>query len=234
MKIIKKLLAATLVFTSFAASAQTVEEIVSKNMAAMGGVDKIKTLSSAKKSGTITTPNGDFPLTFTITHGKGFRLDMEIMGTSNYQIVTPEKGSIFFPIQGNTEPQEFDAEKLQSSQGQLDLQGGLCDYKAKGNAVELVGTEKVDGADAYKLKLTKKSGKVVLYYVDTKSNFVIKVSSVQKAPDGGDKEINNGYSDYKQNKDGFWFAYTNDSPNGKIVFDTIESNVKVDENIFKN
>ena len=234
MKTLKRLLTAALVFTCFASHAQTVDEIVAKNTTAMGGADKIKTLTSAKKSGNITTPNGDFPLTMTILNAKGFRLDMEIMGTSNYQIVTPEKGSTFFPIQGNTEPQEFDAYKLQNAQGPLDLQGALFDYKAKGSTLEYIATEKLDGSSAYKLKLTKKSGVIVFYFIDSKTNFVVKTSSKVKGPDGNEVEVDNGYSDYKQNKDGYWFAYTNDSPNGKIVFDSIETNVKVDENIYKN
>lgn len=234
MKTFKKLLAAALVFTSFAANAQTVDEIVAKNTTAMGGADKIKTLVSAKKSANISTTQGDFPMTFTIMQGKGFRLDMEIMGTSNYQIATPEKGSRFFPIQGNTEPIEFDADILESSQNSFDLQGALFDYKTKGNTIELVGKEKVDNAEAYKLKVTRKSGKMSFVFVDVKTNFVIKTFSKEKGPDGAEKEITNGYSDYKQNKDGFWFAYANESPNGKIVFDTIETNIKVDENIYKN
>ena len=37
---------------------------------------------------------------------------------------------------------------------QADFDGPLMDYKDKGNTVELVGKEQVEGADAYKLKVT--------------------------------------------------------------------------------
>lgn len=234
MKALKKLLVAALAIITLNANAQTVDEIVAKNSAAMGGAEKIKTLTSAKKSGNISTTQGDFPMTMTVVQSKGFRVDLEIMGTSNNQIVTPEKGSKFFPIQGDTEPQEFDAERLESAQSLLELQGALFDYKAKGNAVEYIATEKTDEVDAYKLKVTKKTGKISFFYIDTKTNFVIKTTSKQKGPDGSEMDVTNGYSNYKQNKDGFWFSYTNDTPQGKVVFDTIETNIKVDENIFKN
>ena len=234
MKTIKKLLVAALAIISLSATAQTADEIVAKNTAAMGGVEKLKTLISLKKSGNLGTPQGDFPMTMTVVQDKGFRIDLEIMGTANYQIITPEKGFMFFPIQQMTEPKELEAERVQNSQGQLDLQGSLLDYKTKGIGVEFVGTEKFNGADAYKLKVTKKNGKVSFYLIDAKSNFLVKTSSKEKGPDGTEADMDNVYSDYKQNKDGFWFAYSMETPNGGIKFDTIETNIKVDENIFKN
>ena len=234
MKTIKKLLVAALAIISLNATAQTADEIVAKNITAMGGAEKLKTLTSAKRSGTMATPNGDFPITITVLQAKGFRLDMEIMGTSNYQIFTPEKGFMFFPAQGDTEAKELDADKVQNAQGSLDLQGSLFDYKAKGTALEYLGTEKFNGSDTYKIKATKKSGKVVIYFIDTKTNFVVKSSSKVKGPDGTEVDSENSYSDYKQDKNGYWFAYTAVSANGTITFDSVESNIKVDENIFKN
>ena len=40
------------------------------------------------------------------------------------------------------------------------------DYKAKGNTVELMGKEDVEGTPAYKLKVTKKSGNIEYDYLD--------------------------------------------------------------------
>jgi len=41
------------------------------------------------------------------------------------------------------------------------------------------------------------------------------------------------FSNYKQNADGYWFAYTNTNNRGETNFDKIETNIKVDEVIFK-
>ena len=43
------------------------------------------------------------------------------------------------------------------------MDGPLIDYKAKGHTVELLGKDKVEGTDCYKLKVTLKNGDVRTY-----------------------------------------------------------------------
>ena len=170
MKMFKKLLFAGLAFTSMTVSAQTADDIVAKNIAAMGGAAKIATLITVKKTGTMSAQGQHFPVTKTIEHMKGFRIDFEIMGTSNYQLITPTKSSTFMPIQQMTEPRISTEEESKAQQGALDIHSALYDYKTKGTTVELVGDDKVDGADVYKLKVIPTSGKTSFYLIDKKSN----------------------------------------------------------------
>ena len=234
MKKIKNLLLATLAITALNVSAQTADEIIAKNIEAMGGAAKIASLKTVKKSGNLSMQGMDIPMVFTVSQMKGFRVDVEVMGTSNYQIVTPEKAFMFFPIQQMTEPKEMDAETVKGMQSALDIQGALVNYKDKGSSVEFIGKEKVDGAEAYKLKATGKSGKVAFYFIDVKTNRLVKTQAKATGPDGVEIDVETTYSDYKQNADGYWFAYATTTPQGPVVFDKIESNVAVDENIFKN
>lgn len=233
MKIVKNLLIAGLALVSFSVKAQTADEIAAKNVEAMGGAAKIATLNSVKMSGNMSAQGTDVGITITRLQGKGMRLDLDIMGTSNYQLANTEKGFIYMPISGMTDPKEMDAETYKSISGQMDVQGALYNYKEKGNTVEYLGTEKVDGADAYKLKVTLKSGKVSTYYIDAKTNRLAKISSKVNV-NGEDMELETSYSDYKQNADGYWFPYSTTNPNGTISFDKIETNLKIDESIFKN
>jgi hypothetical protein len=236
MKMFKKLLLAGLAFTTLSVSAQTVDEIVAKNIEAMGGAAKIATLTSVKKTGTLSAQGQDFPVTLNIAHMKGFRMDLEIMGTSNYQIITPERASMFFPIQQMTEPKVTTGEDIKEMQGALDIQNSLYNYKEKGTAVELVGEEKVDAQDAYKLKVTKKEGKSAFYFIDKKTNRIIKTVAKAKGPDGTEQDVETPYGDYKQNADGYWFAYTTAFQGGMaaVTFEKIETNIKIDESIFKD
>ena len=66
------------------------------------------------------------------------------------------------------------------------------------------------------------------------TEFVVEVSGTAKGPDGTEMDVETVFTDYKQNADGYWFAYTTATPNGPITFDKIDTNVKVDESIFKN
>lgn len=234
MKMIKKLLLSALAFTALSVNAQTVDEIIAKNTEAMGGAAKISALNTVKMSGSMSAQGMDIPLTITKFHMKGFRLDIEVMGTSNYQIITPDKAYMFFPIQQMTEPKELDAETVKTMQSQLDLQGVLFNYKEKGTTLELSGTEKIEGSDAYKLKALYKSGKTTTFFIDKSTNRVVRTISKAKTPDGTETDLETSYNDYKQNADGYWFSYSTTTPQGPIVFDKIEANLKVDENIFKN
>ena len=186
---LKKLIFCAFAFTALTASAQTADDIISKNTEAMGGSAKLAALTSVKMSGNMSAQGMDIPLTITTSHLKGMRLDIEIMGTSNYQIITPEKAYMFFPIQQMTEPKEMDAETVKTMQPQLDVQGALYNYKEKGETIEYAGTEKVAGADAYKLKVAYKSGKNSTYFIDAKTNRLVKTISKAKGPDGKEREI---------------------------------------------
>ncbi len=236
MKMFKKLLLVGLAFTFLNVSAQTADEIVAKNIEAMGGASKLATLTSVKKTGTMSAQGQDFPLTLTVSQMKGFRMDLEIMGTSNYLFITPEKSSRFFPIQQMAEPVVTTGDDVKDMQGALDIQSALFNYKEKGTTIELIGEEKVDAQDAYKLKVTKKGGKSAFYFIDKKTNRVVKTVSKGKGPDGTEQDEETPYGDYKQNADGYWFAYTTAFQGGMaaVTFDKIETNVKVDENIFKD
>jgi hypothetical protein len=234
MKAIKLLLfSASLFFAAVNSNAQTVDEIINKNIEAMGGKDKLTALKTVKMTGSMSVQGTDISITMTKSHLVGMRLDMEIMGTSNYQIINAKQGWVFMPVMGMTEAKEMDAEQYKSFSSQMDIQGTLFNYKEKGSTIELAGTEKVDGAEAYKLKVTLQSGKTVNYFIDKKTDRVIKTSSKTTVQDQ-EMDVETAFSDYKQNIDGYWFPYTISNMQGPITFDKVETNITVDEKIYTN
>lgn len=232
MKTLKTFFLAAMCFASIAVNAQTVDEIVGKHIKALGGAEKLASLKTVKMEGNLNTQGIDVVLTITKKHLTGMRMDLEIMGTSNYQMATPTKGWVFMPVMQQTEPTEMDAEQLKSVQSQLDIQGTFVDYKTKGYTVEYLGTEKLDGKDAYKLKAVKQ-GKDVFYYIDVVSNFIVKTST-KATVQGQEMDMETSFADYKQTADGFWFAHTNTTTQGVITFDKITTNVPVDDKLFTN
>jgi hypothetical protein len=66
------------------------------------------------------------------------------------------------------------AEDIKDAVNEADFDGPLVDAKAKGNTIELTGTEKVEGRDAYVLKVTHKDGQVSSYSFDTKTFLLAK------------------------------------------------------------
>ena len=221
----------SLVLVQFA-QAQTADEVVNKYIDALGGKDKLSSLKSVKLTGSMSIQGTDISLTITKLHMKGMRMDISVMGTENYQIITPDKGTMFMPVQGMASPTDMPEEQLKAAQSQLDVQSSLLDYKEKGNSIELLGKEKVDGADNFKMKITFKNGITSTYFIGA-DNYRLNKSVSKRTINGEEMEIENTYSNYKQ-VDGFWFPFTaTSSVQGETNYDKIETNVPVDESIFK-
>lgn len=214
-------------------SAQTADEIVAKNIEAMGGKAKLSTLKTVKLNGAMSVQDADVAITETKSQQTGMRMDIEVMGTSNYQVANTTKGSVFMPVFGMAAAEDMPEAAYKSFAAQFDIQGPLLDYKEKGNTVELTGKEKVDGANAYNLKVTFKNGKVTNYFVDAKTNFIIKSISTENV-NGDDIIAEITYSDYKQNAGGYWFPYSITNSRGTISYSLIETNISVEDSVFKN
>jgi len=213
--------------------AQAAAEIISKHIAAMGGREKIITLSSALMTGTFTPP-GATPINITTTkkHMIGSRIDIEANGTNNYQVITPTNGWIYTPVQGDKEPRPLNDNQFKVGQVQLDLHGPFINSEQKGYKIETAGKDTVDGTMCYKLKVTAPNANVTVYSIDSKTNFIVKAST-KMFQFGAMEDVITTYSDYRKNADGYWFAYTNVTPRGATHYERIETNVPVDEKIFK-
>jgi hypothetical protein len=214
------------------AQAQTADDVVNKYLTAMGGKEKLAALKTVKMEGSLSVMGNDVAIIMTKKHLVGMRMDISVMGTENYQVVTPTKGIVFMPVQGMSEPTDMTADQLKSSIGQLDIQGALLDYKEKGTTVELTGKEKVDGEDCSNLKVTYKSGLVSNFFISDKTGFIVKTTG-KRTINGEEMEVSNSYSNYKQNADGYWFPYTSTNAQGTTDFSKIDTNVAVDDSIFK-
>ncbi len=234
MKQVKKLGLALLLLTCVnAVKAQTVDEVIDKFVAAVGGKEKLMALNSVKMEGNLSVQGFDIGVTTTVLNGKGLRTDISVPGaTDGYRIVTPTKGWNFLPVQGMTEPEETPEDQVKSLQAGLDLQSPLLNYAAKGHKVELLGKEKVDAADCYKLKVTFKNGKIATLFLDATSYYRVK-SVININMSGKDTEVATSYSDFKKTPEGYVFPYAQTNASGTITFTTIEVNKPVDEKIFQ-
>jgi hypothetical protein len=212
--------------------AQTVDEIIDKYTTAMGGKEKMMSLNSFRMEGNLNVQGTDVSLIVTRQHLVGSRADISVMGTENYQICTPTKGWVFMPVQGQSAPEEMADDQFKASLNQLDLQGPFLNYKEKGNTIELAGKEKLDSGECFKLKVTYKNGSKTDYWINSKT-YRIDKTSAKVMVNGEEMDVATTYSNYKQNADGYWFAYTTSSIRGETNFDKVDTNIKVDESIFK-
>lgn len=229
----KRLLLSMLVLASaFTVKAQTADEVIAKHIAAIGGADNWKKVNSMKMEGVLQVQGTDVSVTVTVLHGKGMRQDISVMGMTGYEIITPTEGWDFMPFQGQTEPEAKTPEELAESQDQLDAQGDLLDYAAKGHKVELIGKEDVEGTECFKLKVTKKGGSVSTLFFDPKNFYIIQAKTIQKA-NGQEMEVTTSFSNYETLPEGIVVAKSMTLPFGEMNISKVTVNGAVDESFFK-
>jgi outer membrane lipoprotein-sorting protein len=112
------------------------------------------------------------------------RIELEFAGKTAIQVYDGKAGWMKRPYLNRDDWEPFTAEQAKASAGMWDMDGPLMDTKAKGTKVALEGVEKVDGNDAWKLKLTLKGGTVQHVWVDQKSFLDVKVEGTPRRMDG--------------------------------------------------
>jgi outer membrane lipoprotein-sorting protein len=112
------------------------------------------------------------------------RIELVFAGKTAIQVYDGKEGWMKRPYLNRDDWEPFSAEQAKASAGEWDMDGPLMDHAAKGTTVALAGVEKVDGNDAYKLKLTRKDGTVRHVWVDRKSFLDVKVEGIPRRMDG--------------------------------------------------
>jgi hypothetical protein len=166
------------------------------------------------------------------------RLDIFIQGLTLTQAYDGQNGWQVVPFTGKKDPEPMAADDLKNTQEQADFDGPLMDYKQKGNTIELIGKEKIDGADAYHLKVTLKNGGVRNVYLDAGTFLAVKtVAKITMR--GTEVELETMIGAYKE-VEGVMFPFSveqhpagDQGPTQKITLKKIELNIPVEDSIFK-
>ena len=203
----------------------SVTDIVTRNIAARGGLQgwrAVQTLSWSGKMGVGGNQRQPIPVAL---EGKGghsalpvpprpkdetllpFRMEMQrprkvrfeldFKGQTAIQVYDGMNGWKLRPYLNRMEVEPFNDEELNKSAMQADIDGPLVDYVAKGTHIDLDGVEKVDNRDNYKLKLTLKNGKSLHLWIDAQTFLETKIEGNPRRLDGVEHPVEVVYSDYR-------------------------------------
>jgi hypothetical protein len=152
---------------SVLAYGQNAEELVNKNIQAKGGIEKIKAIKSIRLTGKLNGGGGFTAAT--LQENERPNLVRETFSLQGMTAVTAYDGTTGWQIQpfgGHKDPEFMGEDDLKDLLLDADFDGPLVDFKEKGNTVEFLGHDVVDGDDALRLKVTLKDGDIVYYYLD--------------------------------------------------------------------
>jgi hypothetical protein len=226
-------LAALVVPSASAARAATVDEIVAKHFEAQGGVEKLKKVQTWRMTGKMTMGAGmEAVVTMERKRPATSRLEFSAGGMTGVRVVNGANSWQLMPFMGQAAPEPLRGEELADAVEQADFDGPLMDWKAKGHTLELAGTEPVEGADAFKLKLTRKGGKVEYLYLDAETYLTVK-REAKRFIRGSEVEGEAWLSDYKEVAGMMVPFTTSQGMKGSerrqaMSFDKIEADVAID------
>jgi len=149
------------------ACSQTAEELVSKNIEAKGGMEKIKSAKTRRMSGRVKSARGR-TVSFTQTNARPdfVRQTVTIQGMTAIQAYDGSTGWQTQPFRGRKDPELMGEDSAKDLLLASDFDGPLVDYAEKGNKVEYLGHDLVDGDDALRLRVTLKNGDIIYYFLD--------------------------------------------------------------------
>jgi len=199
--------------------------IVDKNVAARGGLQawrSVQTLTLTGRLGaggnqratlSLPVPGGHQPQEADLPHRRAeevqlpfvmelkrpskVRFELQFKGQTAIQVFDGTQGWKVRPFLNRSDVEPFSPEEMKIASAQGELDGLLIDYAAKGTRIESDGTEKVEGRDTYKLKLTLKSGDVTHVWVDSHTFLEAKVQGQPRRLDGTDHPVEVYYRDYR-------------------------------------
>lgn len=196
---LKTLLAAAALALILPASgfAQTVDELVARNVAARGGTKAWQAVSSLQLSGRMDVGKGmTVPYLLEQKRPGKMRLEFVFDDETAVQTFDGAAGWKLTPFRGRRNAEPMSDAELREAAGTSDLHGLLFDHAKRGHKVELLGREAVLGRDAFKLQVTLPGGAVRWVYLDAQSGLEVKAEALRKIG-GRERRVETFYHDWR-------------------------------------
>jgi photosystem II stability/assembly factor-like uncharacterized protein len=214
------------------APAPTADEIIGKYIQRVGGMERIQSIQTLRRTGKYTGGGGlEAGVVEENARPNLVRQEFLLQGMVGITAYDGKTGWKVEPWEGKKDPEALGEEEMKGVLEDSDFDGQLVNYKAKGHKVEYVGTEPVEGTDAYKVKLTLANGDVRFYFFDTDDSVPIKIE-LKRMIRGAEREYETILGDYKE-VSGWYLPHAIESgmkgsaSKGVINYEKIEANVPI-------
>jgi hypothetical protein len=218
----------------------TVDELLAKHAEARGGLEKIKAIQSLQLTGKLKL-SGDFTAEFSILRrikrpGQA-RMDATLQGLTSVRAWDGHEGWAISPLFGRKDPERTSLDESKDMMDLADLDGPLVDSATKGERIDYLGTEDIEGTVAHKLRVTFSDGDVQYVYLDPDYYLVIRVL-YRRSVRGAQAETETDFGNYEK-VNGVYFPFSIDSgpkggaKNRRITIDKAEANLPLTDELFR-
>lgn len=218
------------------AAAQTVDEVIAKNIQARGGLEKLKALKSMRVTAKFSA--GSFRADFVQENKRAdkVREELIIQGMAQVQAYDGKSAWQINPFEGRKDPELMSQDDTKGLMVDADIEGPLVNYKQKGHKAELVGHDSIEGTDCFKIKLTMKNGDIRIYYLDADSYLELKFENQSEIR--GAVQYNDTFLGDYEEVGGIYFPFSIESgepgrdERQRFTVEKVELNVPLDDTRF--
>ncbi|GAC1328756.1 MAG: hypothetical protein NVSMB15_00480 [Steroidobacteraceae bacterium] len=219
----------------------TAAQVVEKNIAARGGRDAWRKIETMVWVGHLEVAEGAEPrLAFVLEQKRPNKTHFEIatLGHKTMRVFDGARGWKVRPNRdGTLDAQPYSAPEVKFAREAQGIEGPLIDYQAKGIGVELAGTERVEGRQAYRLNVRLASGDRHAIWIDAQTFLDVKYDRTSYSATGKPGIVSVFYRNY-QTVDGLQIPMLLEIGVGsgrtpdKMVIDKIALNPPVSDDAF--
>ena len=216
--------------------AQTADDIIAKYIARVGGLEKIEATRTVRRTGKFIGGGGFEAIVVQENRRPNLvREEFAVQGMTAINAWDGKDGWKINPFAGKKDAETLSEDEMHGILLDADFDEPLVGYKAKGNKVDLVGMDQVEGTEVQKLRVTLPNGDIRLYYMDADSGVPIRMEETRIVR-GAEQQFETTLGDYKP-VNGWLMPFSIESgPKGQdkttVHYDRIEANVTLDDRRF--
>lgn len=173
----------------------TVDTIVKKHIAALGGEKLLR--ASTSLTFTVSGEKKGQKFEKTVVQVRPNKVRVDIVSAEG-RISKGFDGKTAWVKKGDAAAFAMSPEETKAMQSYASFEEPLLDYAKKGTTVKLVGKTDVKGTPAYDLEVTLKTGEVEHHFLDAKTFLLVKRTFPGKDKDGKPTQMSVRFGDYKK------------------------------------
>jgi len=198
MKFPQRIFLTLLLFSTLVSKSQTADEIINRYIQYIGGAQNWKSVSTITTTGNYNYGGVAFPY---VAYSKAPNLYLYTVTFNGKSFSQAYNGQVGWRIDGfkNEKTKTILKDKQATAlanEADVELESPLINYTQKGNTVELLGSDSVNGLACHKLRMVAK-GDTAVYFFDKKDFSLVKKQALSKNSEMDKAPMDIFYSDYQ-------------------------------------
>lgn len=227
-------LTATIAVSATTPAQPSADDIVAKNLAARGGAEKLRGVTSVRTTGHMKSARGVATMTMWTKRPNSMRQEVVVDGRTSITAFDGTTLWVINPLAGPAARELTGPAALRAREQADDFDSVLLDYKDKGYSVDLVPS--LEPGAPPRLRVTKKNGRVQVMSLDP-TTFLEQRITTELDQAGSTTIVETQLTNYKP-VDGMMVPFTirqviNGQVQGEVTYDRVQFNLPLNDELFK-